>query len=91
MESRSALAALGWAFLFVLRKPFKTLGLYYVLGLTALAGTAAYLLLQGSFSRASTGAVLAGFALAQIHLLWRAGVKVAYQAAELKLYGEEPR
>jgi hypothetical protein len=90
-ESRSALAALGWAFLFVLRKLFKTLALYYLLGLTSLAGSAAYILIQAGFSRKTTIAVLAGFALAQLHILWRCWVKVAYQAAELKFYLQEAR
>ncbi len=89
MESRSALAALGWAALFVLRKPFKTLGLYYLLGLTSLAGSALYGLAQAGFARSTTLAVLAGFGLAQLHILWRCWIKVAYQAGEFKLYLEE--
>lgn len=91
MESRSALAALGWAVLFVLGKPVKTLGLYYLLGLTSLAGTLVYAWAQAGWTRSSTAAVLAGFALAQIHILWRSWIKVAYQAAQLKLCLEEGR
>jgi hypothetical protein len=91
MESRSALAALGWAALFVLRKPIRTLGLYYLLGLTSLVGTLIYAWAQAGWARSSTPAVLAGFALAQIHILWRSWIKVAYQAAEYKLCLEEGR
>ena len=65
---------------------FKTLALYYLLGLTSLAGSAAYWVVQAAFARTTTAAVLAGFSLAQLHILWRCWVKVAYQAAELKLY-----
>jgi hypothetical protein len=88
-EGRSALAALGWAVVFVARKLVRTLVLYYLLGLTALAGFAAYWFLQASFARTTTAAVLAGFCLVQAHILWRCWIKVAYQAAELKLYALE--
>ncbi|MDD8025765.1 MAG: hypothetical protein PHI34_04575 [Acidobacteriota bacterium] len=90
-ESRSALAALGWAALFVLRKPIKTLSLYYLLGLTALAGSAAYVAVQAGFARKTMAAVLAGLFLAQLHILWRCWVKVAFQAAEIKLYTQTAR
>lgn len=85
-EGRSALAALGWAVAFVARKLIRALALYYLLGLTALAGFAAYWVVQSSFGRTTTAAVLAGFCLVQVHILWRCWIKVAYQAAELTLY-----
>lgn len=84
-ESRSALAALGWACAFVLRKIVPTLGLYYALGLTALAGSAVYGLVMPLAGGASQAAMLGGFFLAQAHILWRCWIKVAYQAAEVRL------
>ncbi len=88
-EGRSALAAMGWACLFVLRKLVPTLGLYYLLGITALFGTAVYGWAQGLFGGATTAAMLAGFTLAQAHILWRCWIKVAFQAAEVKLATQE--
>jgi hypothetical protein len=88
-EGRSALAGLGWAVVFVARKLIRALALYYLLGLTALAGFAAYWVVQSSFGRTTTAAVLAGFCLVQVHILWRCWIQVAYQAAELKLYALE--
>ncbi len=88
-EGRSALAAMGWACLFVLRKMVPTLGLYYLLGITALFGTAVYGWAQSLFGGATTAAMLGGFTLAQAHILWRCWIKVAYQAAEVKLFSLE--
>jgi hypothetical protein len=88
-EGRSALAAMGWACFFVLRKLVPTLALYYVLGITALLGTAVYGWTQSLFGGATTAAMLGGFVLAQAHILWRCWIKVAYQAAELKLTNME--
>jgi hypothetical protein len=84
-EGRSALAALGWACLFVLRKIGPTLALYYALGFTAAAGTAVYGLLMPLAGGAGPAAMLGGFFLAQVHILWRCWIKVAYQAAEVRL------
>jgi hypothetical protein len=91
IEGRSALAAMGWACFFVLRKPAPTLALYYILGITALFGTAVYGWAQSLFGGATTAAMLGGFVLAQVHILWRCWIKVAYQAAEVKLYALESR
>jgi hypothetical protein len=87
-ESRSALGALAWAAVFVLRRLGGTLALYYLLGLTALAGFAAYLGLQSLFAKTTAGAVLAGFLLTQLHILWRSWIKVAYLGAELSFYSQ---
>jgi hypothetical protein len=87
-ESRSALGALGLAVVFVLRRLGGTLALYYLLGLTALAGFAAYLGLQSLFAKTTAGAVLAGFLLTQLHILWRSWIKVAYLGAELSFYSQ---
>jgi len=88
-ETRSALAALAWAAAFVLRKFWKTLALYYVLGLTALAGAAAYLGIQSLFGKTTMRAVLFGFLLTQLHILWRSWIKVVYQGAQLRFYAQE--
>ena len=85
-ESRSALGATAWAAVFVLRRLGGTLALYYMLGLTALAGFAAYLGVQSLFAKTTSAAVLAGFLLTQLHILWRSWIKVAYQGAELGYY-----
>ncbi len=85
-ETRSTLAALAWAAAFVLRKFLKTLALYYVLGLTALAGAAVFLGLQSLFAKTTSSAVLLGFLLTQLHILWRSWIKVAYQGAQLRFY-----
>ncbi|MGD0782349.1 MAG: hypothetical protein ABSA30_05770, partial [Candidatus Aminicenantales bacterium] len=85
-EARSALGALAWAAAFVLRKLVGTLALYYGLGLTALAGAAAYLGIQSLFAKTTPGAVLAGFLVTQLHILWRSWIKVATQGAELGFY-----
>lgn len=85
-EQHKALAALLWATVFVVKKPFKSLGLYYLLGLTAWAGLAVYWGIQSLFAKTTTAAVLAGFVLSQLHILWRSWIKVAYQAAQLNLY-----
>jgi hypothetical protein len=85
-ESRSALGALFWAALFVLRGLGGTLGLYYLLGLTSLLGSAACLGLPSLFAKTTSGAVLAGFLLTQLHIFWRSWIKVAYQAAQVNLY-----
>ena len=87
-ESRSALGALSWAAVFPLRRLGGTLALYYGLGLPALAGMAVYLGLQSLFAKTTTRAVLAGFLLTQLHILWRSWIKVAYQGAELSFYSQ---
>ncbi len=84
----SALGALAWAAAFVLRKIGGTLTLYYGLGLTALAGAAVYLGIQSLFAKTTPGAVLAGFLVTQLHILWRSWIKVAYQGAELGFYSQ---
>ncbi len=88
-ELRGTLAAMLWATVFVVKKPLKSLGLYYILGLTALAGLAAYWGVQSLFAKTTTAAVLAGVILAQLHILWRSWIKVAYQAAQVKLFSLE--
>ena len=54
----------------------------------ALAGMAVYLGLQSLFAKTTTRAVLAGFLLTQLHILWRSWIKVAYQGAELSFYSQ---
>ncbi len=85
-EGHSALGALVWAAAFVLRKLGGTLALYYGLGLTALAGSAVLLGLSSLIAKTTSPAVLLGFLLTQLHILWRSGIKVAYQGAELDFY-----
>jgi hypothetical protein len=87
-EARSALGALAWAAGFVLRKLGTTLALYYILGLTALAGAAVYLGIQSLLPKTTSLAVLAGFFVTQLHIFWRSWIKVAYQGAELGYYSQ---
>ena len=85
-ETHGTLGALLWAIVFVVRKLLKSLLLYYLLGITALLGLALYLGLHSFIAETTTGGVLIGLFLTELHIFWRCFIKVAYQGAQVRFY-----
>jgi len=84
-DERRVFPALVGSVRFVSGRVGATLALYYLLGLT---GGAALLVLhgvEGTFSRNSLPAVLLSFGLVQLFIGLRGWLKIAYQAAELRM------
>lgn len=74
---------------FVFGRFAGTLLLYYLLGATGWAVFLVYRLLNGTFSKNSTGTVLLGFVLGQLFIASRGWLKIAYQGAQLKLFTQQ--
>jgi hypothetical protein len=88
-DSREVFRALIGAARFVLLRPIKTLGLYYLLGLTGWAALAAYLAFQSAYSKTSAVALLLNLLTAQVFIASRAWLRVAYQASQKNLLETE--
>lgn len=78
----SLLAAAG----FVFRRLRKSLGLYYLLGLTGVAVFLVFWGIRSAFTAASPGAIWLGFFLAQMCIAGRGWLHIAYQAGQTKLF-----
>ncbi len=77
--------ALAGAVRFVFGRLGGTLLLYYLLGATGGAMLAVYLVLDRVLPGTSMGAIVSGFLLTQLFIAGRGWLKIAFQAAELKL------
>ena len=86
-DSREVLRSLLEAVRFVLKKPGKTLALYYLLGLVGWALFLIYRVLGSAFPRTSPATIVIGFLLAQVFIASRGWLKVAYQAAQGRVIG----
>ncbi|MHB8093355.1 MAG: hypothetical protein ACYDH0_00275 [Candidatus Aminicenantales bacterium] len=84
-DERRIFPALVGSVRFVSGRLGATLALYYLLGLTGAAAFLVYRLLEGTFSRTSVPEVLLGFGLVQLFIGLRSWLKIATQAAELRL------
>ena len=90
-DSPSALRALGAGVRYVVVHPGRTLGLYYLLGLTGLAVIAVVKLIAGAMPGRTNAEVWALFLIVQLWLLSRGGLWVAYQSAQMANYRSRPR
>ena len=85
-DERGMLLALGRAAAFVLRRPGRTLALYYLLGLAGLGPLAIFLIADGALAKTSPPAIAAGFVLTQIFIFVRGGLRIAGLSAERGFY-----
>jgi hypothetical protein len=83
-DTNKVFQSLTGAVRFVFGRLGGTLLLYYLLGLTGWAAYLAFRLLNGAFAKNSAVMVLLGFVLAQLFIMSRGWLKIAYQSAELK-------
>jgi hypothetical protein len=82
LDSREVLRSLVGATRFVLSKPFKTVLLYYLLGLTGWAAFGAYFALHFAFSETTAAAVILAFLITQAFIVSRAWLRIAFLAAQ---------
>jgi hypothetical protein len=85
-DTNQVLQSLVEASRFVFSRPIKTLGLYYLLGLTGWAVLAVYLAVQSTYAGQSTGTIILAFMISQAFIAGRAWLKIAYQAAQKNLW-----
>jgi hypothetical protein len=85
-DTNKVFASLLEAVQFVFSRFTGTLLLYYLLGLTGWAALLVFRLINGTFTKNTTVAVLLGFVLAQLFIASRGWLRIAYQAAELKFF-----
>ena len=85
-DSRFMLPELGRAAAFALGRLGRTLALYYLPGLAGLAALALFLLSDSALSKSSGLAVALGFALMQILVIVREGLRIAGLAAARGFY-----
>ncbi|MDP2914807.1 MAG: hypothetical protein Q8O91_05075 [Candidatus Aminicenantes bacterium] len=86
-DSRDVFRSLLEAVRFVLKKPAKTLALYYLLGLAGWASFLLYKVLDSAVPQTSTVTIAIGFLLAQVFIASRGWLKIAYQAAQGRVIG----
>ncbi len=84
-NTRQVFRSLVEAVRVVVRRPARTLGLYYLLALTGWAAFAFYLGVQAFFRRRTTGTIILGFVIAQVFIASRAWLKIAFQAGQMNL------
>jgi hypothetical protein len=85
-DARGMLLELGRAAAFVVRHPGRTLALYYLPGLAGLAAFALFLIMDGALPKTPGPAIGAGFALTQIFIFVRGGLRIAGLSAERGFY-----
>lgn len=71
---------------FVFRKFGKTLFLFYLLGVTGVLIIFIYWGIRSLFAASSAGTMILGFILAQLFILSRAWLRIAFAAAQMKLF-----
>jgi hypothetical protein len=81
-DSRQVFRSLAGAARFVFSRPFKTLFLYYLLGLTGWAAFGVYFAFQSALSETSAIAVILAFLITQAFIASRAWLRVAFLAAQ---------
>jgi hypothetical protein len=84
-DSRTVFRALMDAVRFVLRKLGTTLGLYYLLGLTGLAISLAYLGVKSLVGATTAAGILTVFLVTQVYIAGRSWLRAAYQAGQLEM------
>jgi len=84
-DSRTVFRALMDAVRFVLRRLSRTLGLYYLLGLTGLAMALAYLGVKSIIGTTTAVGILAVFLITQVYIAGRGWLRAAYQAGQLEM------
>jgi hypothetical protein len=85
-DSRTVFRALMDAIRFVVRRLGGTLGLYYLLGLTGLAISLAYLGVKSLIGTTTAAGILAVFLITQVYIAGRAWLRAAYQAGQLEMF-----
>jgi hypothetical protein len=85
-DSRTVFRALMDAVRFVVRRLGGTLGLYYLLGLTGLAISLAYLGVKSLIGTTTAAGILAVFLITQVYIAGRGWLRSAYQAGQLEIF-----
>jgi hypothetical protein len=85
-DSRTVFRALMDAVRFVVRRLGGTLGLYYLLGLTGLAISLAYLGVKSLIGTTTAAGILAVFLITQVYIAGRGWLRSAYQAGQLEMF-----
>jgi hypothetical protein len=85
-DSRTVFRALMDAVRFVVRRLGRTLGLYYLLGLTGLAISLAYLGVKSLIGTTTAAGILAVFLITQVYIAGRGWLRSAYQAGQLEMF-----
>jgi hypothetical protein len=85
-DSRTVFRALMDAVRFVVRRLGGTLGLYYLLGLTGLAISLAYLGVKSIIGATTAAGILAVFLITQVYIAGRGWLRAAYQAGQLEMF-----
>jgi hypothetical protein len=88
-DSRTVFRALKDAVRFVVRRFRGTLGLYYLLGLTGLAISLAYLGVKSIIGATTAAGILAVFLITQVYIAGRGWLRAAYQAGQLEMFISE--
>jgi len=88
-DSRTVFRVLMDAVRFVLRRFSGTLGLYYLLGLTGLAMTLAYLGVKSIIGTTTAAGILTAFLVTQVYIAGRGWLRAAYQAGQLEMFTSE--
>jgi len=92
-DSRGVFEELGGALRFVASRPVPSFGLYCLLAATGIGMFAVYLGVRTCFEEKSTALILAGFFWAQVFIVSRGWLRVAFQAGQADLFrsAEHPR
>lgn len=85
-DSRAVFRRLIDAVRFVVRRLGGTLGLYYLLGLTGLVISLAYLGLKSLVGVTTAAGILAVFLITQVYIAGRGWLRAAYQAGQLEMF-----
>ena len=85
-NSRTVFRALMDAVRFVVRRLGGTLGLYYLLGLTGLAISLAYLGVKSLIGTTTAAGILTIFLVTQVYIAGRSWLRAAYQAGQLEMF-----
>jgi len=85
-DSRAVFRSLMDAVRFVVRRLGGTLGLYYLLGLTGLAISLAYLGLKSLVGVTTAAGILTVFLVTQVYIAGRSWLRAAFQAGQLEMF-----
>lgn len=85
-DSRAVFRPLMNAVRFVVRRPGRTLALYYLLGLTGLVISLAYLAVKSLIGDTTAAGILMIFLVTQVYIAGRGWLRAAYQAGELEMF-----
>ena len=85
-DSRAVFRSLMDAVRFVVRRLGGTLGLYYLLGLTGLVISLAYLGLKSLVGVTTAAGILTVFLVTQVYIAGRSWLRAAFQAGQLEMF-----